>query len=210
MLLAQNGFVVFDASALLNQECLSEICEDYQLLKQDSFISGGEQSLVRHIYDATKCQRIMALAKRVESLFNGIFGPLLDKPYIGDTTGTVTFVNAVAKGTLNQKWHRDTDFPALVLLMPFAVDTTVQNGCTQLLINTVNHHQADWRSLATEPGRLINLCLKVGQIALFDARLLHRGTKNTTDVDRPVLIFTITSSLEYFEQSTSDPIYSRD
>ena len=42
--------------------------------------------------------------------------------------------------------------------------------------------------------------MNVGEMTIFDARLLHRGTANCSETERPMLIITITPKGQEFNQ----------
>jgi ectoine hydroxylase-related dioxygenase (phytanoyl-CoA dioxygenase family) len=92
----------------------------------------------------------------------------------------------------NQKWHGDgghifsgDDAPHLPchcinVFIPL-VDLVPANGPTEFAIGT--HVQGDFE----KDQNKFPLCASAGSAVIFDYRLKHRGARNTTPVDRPIL-----------------------
>ena len=146
----------------------------------------SQPRMVRYITDASQICEVKEVAEdvlqRVQPLVN------LNKPQIGETFGTCTFVNAPHGENIHQSWHRDTTYLSYVAIIPL-VNINKKNGCTEIIPDSTTLQPRQWRKGASA---IQSVELNVGDILLFDGRLLHRGTANTSNRDRPVLILTIT------------------
>lgn len=103
---------------------------------------------------------------------------------------------------------------ALLVFIPLvSMDET--NGQTEILLHstTAALSQTTGKVALTSTTKAplvhekVSLTMQRGEIAIFDSRLLHRGTKNQSRFDRPVLVFTVTSEKDQFNQDPSVPIY---
>jgi hypothetical protein len=91
----------------------------------------------------------------------------------------------------DQAWHTDgrgsTETDALTLFIPL-VDTTEENGATQFVLGSQNK-VGEYAAAAPDAleAEAVTLCLPAGSAVAFDYRTLHRGLRNRTPTDRPVL-----------------------
>jgi len=99
-----------------------------------------------------------------------------------------------------QNWHRDGEAlfdhvqlpPHCVTVFVPLVDVTEANGPTEFYPGSHERKREHYYA-GTEEGAChlptCAPCLVCGSALLFDYRLVHRGTANTTDTDRPMLYF---------------------
>lgn len=106
-----------------------------------------------------------------------------------------------ARGSVFQDWHsdlqlyfpEDPDFchPPLLVAVNFPfVDIVPQNGPFEVVEGThrIPAHTAIKRILQGDlTSKLVPL--NVGDVLIRDPRCIHRGTPNTTDIPRPVAVF---------------------
>eukprot|EP00466_Bigelowiella_natans_P019713 jgi/Bigna1/136970/aug1.37_g11678 len=87
-------------------------------------------------------------------------------------------------GSVNQFFHQDNARKGLTFIIPLT-DVTLEMGPTQLLPGShrINVLEICWKS---EPMRLD---VDAGTAIIYDARTLHRGLGNRSNVPRPVLVF---------------------
>lgn len=104
------------------------------------------------------------------------------------------------KGSDYQLWHTDTpplfpesnsnDTPSFQLAVNFALcDVTDENGPFETTLGT--HRMLKPDALAAfQCGRVTarRYPMKMGDVMIRDVRLLHRGTPNTTDEPRPMVV----------------------
>lgn len=111
-----------------------------------------------------------------------------------DTRGAVTIVTAAHGVECHQSWHRDTPFKSYTACIPL-VNVTRHNGCTEILFKSTRAPAAHWRRYLINRKSVV---CSAGSIYVFDARLLHRGSMNTTTRNRPILFISITNPVKTF------------
>ncbi len=86
------------------------------------------------------------------------------------------------------EWGRQT--PPYQLAVNFAlVDVTPENGPTEIARRTHMLERADGLAhIASGETPLEPVLVRVGDVVVRDVRHLHRGTPNTTDVPRPMVV----------------------
>lgn len=189
-MLRREGYLILDVSSVLTAERLREVYDFTSCLPKP------DEQWSREIYDLTRHEGAAALAADVTRFLQPILARQMALPHVGRTPGTITFVNAPPRADTPQCWHRDTTFLSFSVLVPLvAIDG--RNGCTQLIPDS--RHVGPKRLRAALP-RKVSLCMSPGQVAVFDGRLMHRGSANTSDFDRPLLAFAITARGEQFVQ----------
>jgi hypothetical protein len=83
--------------------------------------------------------------------------------------------------SVNQFWHRDNTRPGISFTIPLH-DTSLELGPTQII--TATHKKSP------ESKKVISANLEAGEVLAYDARLIHRGTKNQTmDENRMAIAF---------------------
>ncbi len=194
--LKRKGYVKFGLSSLLTTQLVTAIFNDYREIVASSQ-KYKQKSWVRQIYDARKCKNVQSFAKKAIDYLFLLLSPLLENPCIGNAEGTIQFVTAPALGDAHQKWHRDTDEDAYVVLVPL-VTVTKANGCTELIRDS--RHLDPQYNVVSNNYIHKNVRMNVGEMTIFDARLLHRGTANCSETERPMLIITITPNGQEFHQ----------
>ena len=85
----------------------------------------------------------------------------------------------------SQSWHADNVARGITIIVPL-VDFSIENGATQILPGSHRLLASFFRLLADGP-RVITP--RAGSIAVYDARLYHRGLGNATASSRPALVF---------------------
>lgn len=126
----------------------------------------------------------------IMSVLRGVF----DTPF-----ALVFFSSDIASpGSTYQTIHQDGNDFAIALNVPL-VDSTAENGSTQVFPGT--HRVSDEAAFSTASNEFtdeqmeeraakltpLHLDVKCGDLTLRDLRLIHRGTPNHSDVDRPYL-----------------------
>jgi ectoine hydroxylase-related dioxygenase (phytanoyl-CoA dioxygenase family) len=121
--------------------------------------------------------------KPAQNIFQPIvqayFNKLQEKPdtFLSELQMLVSLPNSV-----NQFWHRDNTSPGISFTIPLH-DTTLELGPTQIITST-------HKSNAPDSSKVITASLQAGEVLAYDARLLHRGTKNNSnDVTRMAMAF---------------------
>lgn len=180
---------------VLPVETVSKLTDVYNKIDKSS-----TENLVRYITDVSKNEVVKEIAVKILQIVQPLVCSL-EYPCIHETYGTCTFVNAPGNGTINQMWHRDTCFKSFIIIIPL-VDVNLKNGCTQVIPKSSKLSVKKWKT-----KKKINLCLNISDIAVFDGRWLHRGTANKSDQDRPILILTITSANNTFNQCSGYTTY---
>ena len=93
----------------------------------------------------------------------------------------VDYVGAVCSlpGAAMQNWHADGEDEGLYTLFAPLVDITVENGGTEFRPGSQNDEDTQSRSVVPKP--------RVGDVILFDYRVLHRGLANRSQHPRSIL-----------------------
>lgn len=117
-------------------------------------------------------------------------------------------------------WHQDINFwpiePPINLSAWIAIDTvTVENSCVQIIPGShrrpLPHVQAGsdmaFQKMAdptyVDTSRAINMELRPGQFFFFTERLLHRSSKNTSNLRRLGMSIRITLPITHIDQDNS-------
>ena len=124
-------------------------------------------------------------------LISKALAPVLEATFDGDYTVGPLGVVVSSPGSGIQRWHRDGDplFPghqlpahAVTAFVPLvSVDDDL--GPTQFLVGS--HLRGDVTEPISPP--FAGPSTDVGDVLLFDYRVIHRGVPNVSDRDRPVL-----------------------
>lgn len=168
-------------------ECVNE--RDLKKLYYSSYFileKERQENVVRNIHDVSEyiCPNII---QRLEKKLHKRYPKELEGMHINLESALI--INAGPNGTVSQYWHRDTEHPAFTVIIPF-VDIHKENGCIQIIPESMHTEPRNWqRNLKNS---VFTECRK-GDIILFDSRLLHRGLKNTTNEDRPVLALDVSA-----------------
>ena len=146
----------------------------------------------RHGFDADPLAsllsdpRLAGIARRLVPALVRVLGPDAECVALGQIVGIGYGWDALDDDDDEQRWHTDgrgcadtTD--ALTLFIPL-VDTTAQNGATQFWLGSQESSEAPDESQTTT-----TLELPAGSAVAFSYRLWHRGLRNRTETDRPVL-----------------------
>jgi ectoine hydroxylase-related dioxygenase (phytanoyl-CoA dioxygenase family) len=103
-----------------------------------------------------------------------------------------------AKGSIYQDWHADIgvvfhDYdecllpPSVIAVNMSLVDITIENGPVEICEGShlISHaiEKLNNDELSYKP-----LCMKAGDVLIRDPRCVHRGSPNTKDTPRPVLV----------------------
>lgn len=142
---------------------------------------------IRHKMDRPPFQQLSQDGAWVPAVHQ-ILGPEAELLFCG-----VLLAQGSSDETSDQAWHTDgghlfdgVHLPChcLNVFVPL-VDIHEDNGPTQFVLGS---HAASFD--ATGDVSATSLICKAGTAILFDYRILHRGSANLTDVDRPCLYFT--------------------
>ena len=128
---------------------------------------------------------------------NPIISKLMEELLVSDYTRYQGVVLSAANSD-GQYFHRDVDVMQntrtcgsemvnlddfyFTVLMPCMVDVTPENGPTEFYAGS--HRQA---SHDFDEGSLEYVCAPLGSAVVFNGKLYHRGSANTSDADRPVI-----------------------
>jgi ectoine hydroxylase-related dioxygenase (phytanoyl-CoA dioxygenase family) len=118
--------------------------------------------------------------QRLLSSFQPICRRYFGTRYPNIRLSTVQLVQSLP-GSIDQCWHADNANKGLTFVIPL-VDITKENGTTQLIAGT--HEPTSYRN-----ARIVNPLLISSELLIMDARLLHRGSRNTSAFARPILVF---------------------
>jgi len=207
--LQTTGVVLLDLfDSLLRYQTLKRIRTDFETLQREIDVGVA----ARHTYSALDTASAMALVRALEELLLSLFEQFLNgrrrrrqQPYVSQVPGNIVFINAPVNGETNQVVHRDQWSLGLTVLIPL-VAINAHNGCTEVCLRSSRKGPT---AFFANPSDVVQLFLRAGQLALFDCRLLHRGTPNTTTVDRPVLSFAVwAKEAGEHEQTSQWPVYS--
>ena len=129
----------------------------------------------RFVYEALEAAGIIALVRSLSAV-------PLRAPNIG--------CNLNLPGSSAQNDHVDgyASQPFLVVNVA-AVDTDLDNGAMEILVETHHSDSKYWQILLERPKRK-RVCLKQGDVVIRTSTLWHRGMPNFTALPRPMLAFT--------------------
>ena len=143
------------------------------------------KNVVRNLHNISDWHEFGVLWTELESRLHEHFPISTNNMYMSHKSyGGIMIANAPRNMNISQKWHVDTVYLSYTVCIAL-VDCTLQNGCTQLLPHTQNVKPRKWRSYYRN---IINLECKEGDVVIFDGCNLHRGFKNTSNEDRPIII----------------------
>ena len=145
----------------------------------------------RHGFDADPLAsflsdpRLAGIARRLVPALVRVLGADAECVALGQIVGIGYGWDALDDDDDEQRWHTDgrgcADPDALTLFIPL-VDTTAQNGATQFWLGSQESSAAPDESQPTT-----TLELPAGSAVAFSYRLWHRGLRNRTETDRPML-----------------------
>lgn len=95
-------------------------------------------------------------------------------------------------GSVIQHWHADGDFTkAFMIVNVPTVDTTLENGATEVAPGTHREWLPFWRFAMLPPSRhSVRVPLRAGDVLVRTSVTWHRGMPNRTASPRPMLAFT--------------------
>jgi ectoine hydroxylase-related dioxygenase (phytanoyl-CoA dioxygenase family) len=147
-------------------------------------------NVVRNLHDISTWTELNDLWNGIENFCLLNFPVAMKNMYFSHKTyGGVMISNAPLNVKDHQKWHRDTEYKSYTICIPL-VPVHEKNGCTQILPNTLEVLPRSWRKYYSHS---MNLECDLGNIIIFDGRILHRGLKNNTQLNRPILIGTMSA-----------------
>lgn len=147
-----------------------------------------QTNVVRNLHDISNWDEFYHVWEAIEWFCKTEFSNTMkDMHFSHKTYGGIMIANAPTKVRDHQKWHRDTDYKSFTVCIPL-LQINETNGCTQILPNTIQAPPKSWRKYFSSA---INLECEKGDIVIFDGRMLHRGLKNQSAYDRPMIIATM-------------------
>lgn len=170
----------------LNSDVINFINKKVNILLEEN----QNTNIVRNLHDISNWIELYDLWTNIEQFCLNAFPNAMKNMYFSHKTyGGVMISNAPLNVENHQKWHRDTEYKSYTVCIPL-VPVNEKNGCTQILPNTVKARPKSWKKYYST---LINMECDLGNIVIFDGRILHRGLKNTSERNRPIIIGTMSA-----------------
>lgn len=184
-LLQSNNFSILKCNYLTD-----EVLTSLKQKVDDILDENTSSNIVRNLYDISTWTELHELWNNIEKFCLCTFPICMKTMYFSHKTyGGVMICNAPINVNTNQKWHRDTDYKSYTVCIPL-VPTSKKNGCTQILPDTIGALPKSWRKYYSKS---IDLECELGQIVIFDGRILHRGLKNMSQHNRSMIIGTMST-----------------
>lgn len=186
-----DDFLQSKSFCILKCELLNKEILDYIKNKVNKTLDMNKiTNVVRNLHDISTWTELHDLWDGIEKFCLMNFPIAMKDMYFSHKTyGGVMISNAPLNVNNHQKWHRDTEYKSYTVCIPL-VPVYEKNGCTQILPNSLEALPRSWKKYHSN---LINLECDLGNIIIFDGRMLHRGLKNTTQLNRPILIGTMSA-----------------
>lgn len=190
------GFLVFkhcfDVDAIDNMKCMCD-----ELVKNKNVNCGGN----RHITDMSFEPYFYKYMNQLEHTLQHAFIKFRKCILNYSLEGGIQLITALPFATTNQNWHRDVENGFSYAVMIPLVDMTPDNGPFQIILRS---QKMCPKSCDSSP--CITVTTKKGDVVIYDARLLHRGSKNMTCMERPVLITQMEKKRYKHGWTTYDPL----
>lgn len=166
--------------------CLSVEAIDRMREKCDELLGGrremncgGNRQIVDMSFEGCFAGYMEELERKLQSSYKIFVSSVLNY----DLRGGLQLITALSGGRTNQNWHRDVESGFSYAVMIPLVDMDLYNGGIQILPGS------ERMSVSKIGGvKPVTLRTKKGDVIVFDARLLHRGTRNRSEKDRPVFV----------------------
>tara|TARA_B100001741_G_scaffold313747_1_gene321663 strand:- start:2819 stop:3490 length:672 start_codon:yes stop_codon:yes gene_type:complete len=192
------GFLVFedcfDEDAIVD---MKRMCD--RLVKNKNMNCGGN----RHVTDMSFEPCFYDYMKHLEHTLQDAFSIFRNCILNHSLEGGLQLITALPYAKTNQNWHRDTEADcgfSYAVMIPL-VDMTTDNGPFQIIPQSTKMCSKDCDSLSS-----VTVTTKKGDVVIFDARLLHRGSKNMTCTERPVLVTQMEKKEYKHGWTTYDPL----
>jgi ectoine hydroxylase-related dioxygenase (phytanoyl-CoA dioxygenase family) len=184
----RHGYLKFES--VVQQDALSELTanirEQYRRAATEGalFSGGGTRSGHLNCFPGSESRFVYdrLVSSGIIDIVRGLSDVPLGTPNVG--------CNLNLPGSAPQNDHADgySDTPFLIVNVA-AVDTALDNGAMEVLLNT---HQRDlkyWQILLKAPAR-VRIAMRQGDVLIRTSTLWHRGMPNKTHAARPMLAFT--------------------